>query len=40
MQGVLPAVGHAHNQDQARVALHQDRGQSEFPALNDKLWLR
>lgn len=40
MQVAQLAVGLAHNQDQVRVALHQDRVQSEFPASNAKLWAR
>jgi hypothetical protein len=40
MQVVQLAVGLAHNQDQVRADPHQDRVQSEFPALNAKLWAR
>jgi len=34
MQVALPAVAQDHNQDQVRVALHQDLGRLGFPALN------
>ena len=40
MQVVQLAVALAHNQDQVRAGLHQDRVRLGFPALNAKLWAR